>query len=100
MATFQIWEVYSSGNAHEQVAMLPGGAVQNITISAAHAESAAFDNATIGVQVQTDTDCWFLCSKAGTAATSSNGIRLTAAQGMVYYGVPMAGAYKISIVTA
>lgn len=106
MATCQIWEHYSSGNNHNQVAMLPGKAPQNVTISSTHAESAALDNATVGIRIQTDTDCWFKLYKSGAAsplgdvATASNGIRLVAASSPEYFGVPMAAGGSISIITA
>ena len=99
MAICQIWEDYSSGNNRQQVAMVPGGAVQNVSFTSTAGASAAVDNATIGVRLLSDTDCWFLCSKAATAATSSNGIRLIANQGE-YFGVPPGGAYRFSFVSA
>jgi hypothetical protein len=105
MATCQIWEEYSSGNNRQQVAMLNGKAPQNITISSTHAESAALDNATVGVRLLTDTDCWFKLYKSGAASpmgdvvTASNGIKLLASQ-PEYFGVPMAGGFLISIITA
>lgn len=79
--------------------MLPAKAPQNITISSTAAASAAFDNATTEIRITSDTDCWMLCSVAGTAATSSNGIRIWAGE-PEYFSVPMAGGYKLSIVTA
>lgn len=106
MATCQIWENYSSGNNRQQVAMLPGGVPKNVTISGTHAESTALDNATIGVRIVTDTDCWFKLYKSGApsplgdAATASNGIRLVAASSPEYFGVPMAAGVSISIITA
>lgn len=105
MAICQIWEDYNSGNNRQQVAMLPGKAPQNVPISSAHAESSALDNATIGVRLLTDTDCWFKLYKSGAAspmgdvATASNGIKILASQ-PEYFGTPMAGGYSISIITA
>ena len=43
MGTFQIWEDYNSGNNRQQVAMLPGKAPKNVTISSRHAEGDTFD---------------------------------------------------------
>jgi hypothetical protein len=105
MGTCQVWEDYNSGNNKQQVAMLPGAAPQNVPISSTHAETAALDNATIGVRLLSDTDCWFKLYKSGAAsplgdtATTSNGIKLLASQ-PEYFGVPMAAGVKISIVTA
>ncbi len=105
MATLQIWEEYASGNNRQQVAMLPGKAVQNVTISSTHAEASTFDNATVGVRLLTDTDCWFKLYKSGAAsplgdvATASNGIKLLASS-PEYYGVPMAAGQTLSIITA
>ncbi len=106
MATCQVWEYYASGNNRNQVAKLPGKAPQNVTISATHAETAsALDNATIGVRLLTDTDCWFKLYKAGAAAplvdfaTTSNGIKLIASQAE-YFDIPMAAGVSISIITA
>lgn len=105
MGTFQIWEDYSSGNNRQQVAQLRATAPQNVTISSTHAESSAFDNATISVRVVSDTDCWFKPYKSGAASplgdvcTSSNGIRLPAGN-IEYWGVNMAAGWSLSIITA
>lgn len=105
MATCQVWEYYASGNNRNQTGKLPGNAPQNVTISSTHAESSALDNATIGVRLLTDTDCWFKLYKSGAAAplgntaTTSNGIKLLASQ-PEYFDVPMAAGVSISIVTA
>jgi hypothetical protein len=98
MAICQVWEDYGSGNNRQQVAMLPGGAVQNVTISSTHAVTSAFDNATIGIRVLSDTDCWILIGTA-PVATASNGIKVLASQ-PEYFGVKMAAAQKLSIITA
>jgi len=106
MATCQVWEYYASGNNRNQVAKLPGKAPQNVTISSTHAETAsALDNATIGVRLLTDTDCWFKLYKSGAAApmgdfaTASNGIKLLASS-PEYFDVPLAAGVSISIITA
>lgn len=98
MATCQIWEYYASGNNRNQTAKLPGKAPQNITISSSAAQSAAFDNATIGIRLLTDTDCWFLYGSNPTA-TTSNGIKLNAGS-PEYFDIPLAAGGKLSIVTA
>ena len=105
MGTCQVWEYYASGNNRDQVAKLPGKAPQNVTISSTHAESSALDNATIGVRILSDTDCWFKLYKSGAAspmgdvATTSNGIKVIAGQAE-YFDVPMAAGNSISIITA
>lgn len=99
MGTCQVWEYYASGNNRNQVAKLPGKAPQNVTISSTHAETATLDNATIGVRILSDTDCWFLYSKAGTAVTSSTGIAIRASS-PEYFDIPLADSGKISIITA
>jgi len=106
MGTCQVWEYYASGNNRDQVAKLPGNAPQNVTISSTHAETAnALDNATIGVRLLSDTDCWFKLYKSGAAsplgdvATTSNGIKIIASS-PEYFDVPMAAGVKISIITA
>lgn len=105
MGTFQVWEHYSSGNNRTQVAMLNGKAPQNVTISSTHAESGALDNATIGIRLLSDTDCWFKLYKSGAAsplgdvATTSNGIKVLASS-PEYFGVPIAAGYLVSVITA
>jgi hypothetical protein len=105
MAICQIWEYYASGNNRNQTAKLPGKAPQNITISSTHAESSAFDNATIGVRLRTDTACWFKLYKSGAASplgdvcTTSNGIVLDANE-PEYWDIPLAAGVSISIITA
>lgn len=106
MAICQVWEYYASGNNRNQVAKLPGKAPQNVTISSTHAETgSALDNATIGVRLLSDTDCWFKLYKANTTsplvdfATTANGIKLIANQ-PEYFDVPMAAGVSISIITA
>jgi hypothetical protein len=105
MGTCQVWEYYASGNNRNQVAKLPGKAPQNVTISSTHAETSALDNATIGVRLRSDTDCWFKLYKSGAASplgdvcTTSNGIWLGSAS-PEYWDVPLAAGVSISIITA
>jgi len=106
MATCQVWEYFASGNNRNQVAKLPGKAPQNVTISSTAAQTgAAFDNATIGVRLRSDTACWFKLYKSGAASplgdvcTASNGIVLDA-NAPEYFDIPLAAGVSISIITA
>lgn len=103
MGTFNIWEVSSMGMSRQPVAQLSSvTTIQNVAISSTHAETAAFDNSTIGVRVVSDTDCWVLLGKT-PVATAANGIKVLANQ-PEYFGVPLGASggsgWKLSIITA
>lgn len=79
MAIANIWPVYDVAANGQGLGRLPGGAVVNVTYNATAAASAAFtDTAIVGFRIKVDTDSWFLCSTAGTTATTSNGIKMSA----------------------
>lgn len=79
MAIANIWPVYDVAANGQPLARLPGGTVVNVTYNATHAESSAFtDTAIVGFRVKVDTDSWFLATTAGTVATTSNGIKMSA----------------------
>jgi hypothetical protein len=99
MSTANVWEVYDVAANGQPLGRLPGGAVQNVTFTATHGVTAALNNATVGVRIKTDADCYFLCSKAGTAATSSNGIKLLAGE-TEYFSLRSANGDIISFVAA
>lgn len=99
MGTLQVWQHYAPGNSHEQVAMLPGKAPNNVSTSGTSSTPFTLDNATIGIRVLPDTDGWMLLSTAGTASTSTTGIKMIANQSE-YFGVPPGGGYQFTYITA
>lgn len=79
MAIANIWPVYDVAANGQGLARLPGGSVVNVSYTSTHNEAAAFtDTAIVGFRVKVDTDSWFLCTTAGTVATTSNGIKMSA----------------------
>lgn len=54
------------------------GTVQNVSYTATHAESNAFADATTVIRIVATTACFYLISKAGTAASTTNGSFLPA----------------------
>jgi hypothetical protein len=79
MAIANIWPVLDVAANGQPLGRLPGGTVVNVSYTATHNETAAFtDTAIVGFRIKVDTDSWFLCSTAGTVATSSNGIKMSA----------------------
>ncbi len=99
MATLEIWEVYASGMNRQQVAMLPGGTVQKVTITTTGGASAALNAATIGVRLKPlDAGMYVRCTSTGTVASSTNGISISSGEAE-YFGVPPSGGYIITAIT-
>jgi len=99
MAIANIWPVYDVAANGQPLGRLPGGTVVNVSYTATVGESAAFtDKAIVGYRIKVDTDSWFLCSTAGTDATTSNGIKMSA--GDTEYFSCSLGAPIFSFITA
>ena len=99
MAIANIWPVYDVSANGQPLARLPGASVVNVTYNATAAASAAFtDNAILGWRIKVDTDSWFLGTAAGTTATTSNGIKMSA--GDTEYFTRSAASTIFSFVTA
>ena len=77
------------------VAMMPPIAEQKVAIGA-ETDSNAFNAATRFIRVQNDAICSIAIGTAPTASTST--LRL-AADSTEYFGVPLAGSYKLSVIT-
>lgn len=71
-------------------------AVQNITISGTHAESAAFNARTGMIRVRTDAACAILCAAAPVAETTDTPLDANAPE---YFGVALNGSLKLSAIT-
>lgn len=99
MAIANIWPVYDVAANGQPLARLPGGSVVNVTYTSTAAASDAFtDSAIVGWRIKVDTDSWMLATTAGTTATTSNGIKLTA--GDTEYFAKGAQSTTFSFVTA
>lgn len=98
MANLQIWEVYAAGNNRQQVGMLPGGPVQNLTTGTTSVASSALNAATTAIRLLADTDTYFRLTSTGSVASSTSGVKLEANR-EEYFGVPPSGGYILTAIT-
>ena len=99
MPTLYISEFQTTGNAGfntVQAARQPAMADQPVTISSVSAQSAAFNEKTSLVRVQTDTACFITFGTNPTATTSKTPIAVNVPE---YFAVPVGEKYKIAAIT-
>lgn len=97
MATLYITEYANSlQEGGIQIAMEPMNADQTVAIAGASAASAAFQNNTRIVRLETDSIC---SVKFGTAPVVTTSNRRMQAGDVEYFGVPIGAAYKVAVIS-
>lgn len=96
MSNMYITEYASPGGAHTQIAQEPAIAVQKVSFTGTPGASAAFNAATVFVRIHVD---GIASIKFGTAPTAAVTDPRMPADAIEYFGVPPAGAYKVSAIT-